>query len=163
MIKDIRNCQNKSAPSGEVVGSTPTAPTMGGNLRLNDARTWSIKSCKIRAVCSRTVLWQARPSADRRHKRSFAPPSNAARNRKATRFAPSSPMAVVAFPTSKKDPDMRILARPRMSAFEGGPENFCSLRGLPLLCRVSDAGQREPCDIHRRPASESRQGTNPRR
>src|SRR2546428_4208124 len=32
----------------------------------------------------------------------------------------------------------------------------------PLLCRVSDAGRRRACDIHRWPASESRQGTNPR-
>jgi hypothetical protein len=30
------------------------------------------------------------------------------------------------------------------------------------LCRVSDAGQRQPFDIHRWPASESRQRTNPR-
>jgi putative ABC transport system substrate-binding protein len=34
---------------------------------------------------------------------------------------------------------------------------------LCALCRVSDAGQRQACGIHRRPASESRQGTNPRR
>jgi hypothetical protein len=32
----------------------------------------------------------------------------------------------------------------------------------PEVCRVSDAGRREPCDIHLRPASESRQGANPR-
>jgi hypothetical protein len=33
---------------------------------------------------------------------------------------------------------------------------------LPVLCRVSDAGQRQRRDIHQWPASESRQGKNPR-
>src|SRR5258708_228938 len=39
----------------------------------------------------------------------------------------------------------------------------CLLRCMsPELCRVSDAGHRQPSNVHRRPASESRQGTNPR-
>ena len=33
---------------------------------------------------------------------------------------------------------------------------------LPVLLRVSDAGQRDRRDIHQWPASESRQGKNPR-
>jgi hypothetical protein len=32
----------------------------------------------------------------------------------------------------------------------------------PDVCRVSDAGQRQRRDIHQWPASESRQGKNPR-
>jgi hypothetical protein len=36
------------------------------------------------------------------------------------------------------------------------------ITGFPLLCRVSDAGQRQWCDIDQWPASESRQGRNPR-
>jgi hypothetical protein len=44
-----------------------------------------------------------------------------------------------------------------------GPSSDQLLLERLLLCRVSDAGQRQPCDIHQWPASESRQGTNPRR
>jgi putative tryptophan/tyrosine transport system substrate-binding protein len=36
-----------------------------------------------------------------------------------------------------------------MSALGGKAEIFCSIRALPVVCRVSDAGQRRPCVIHR--------------
>src|SRR5258707_8864862 len=49
-----------------------------------------------------------------------------------------------------------------MSGLEAMVSQSFLQRERPLLCRVSDAGHRQPCNVHRRPASESRQGTNPR-
>src|ERR1700731_1876960 len=71
---------------------------------------------------------------------------------------PSAQIARVSRGAGKAGRSYRCFAQEQLTSADA--EN--KLQRFPVVLRVSDAGQRHRRDIHQWPASESRQGKNPR-